>query len=565
VSSQHDISDDLVPISGSERIPLHKARSTGPADPNEKISVIMQLRSGDEVKKNAHIERLMSEKPAQRQYLSREEFSAAYGAANEDLEKVKRFAEKYGLDIVEASAPKRIVKVTGTVASLSKAFGVKLERYQYPGGEYRGRVGPVKVPSDLISIVEGVYGLDNRKQVRPFFRLSNAMTKNKNTQRSSGSSQPFDPTTLAKLYDFPTSLDGSNQCIGILEFGGGFTNSDLVSYFSKLGLPTPQVSVVSIGSATNSPDGSGLHSGGVDAEVLLDIEVSASIAPKAKIVVYFANIEDPGFEDAINTAIHDKVNKPSVISISWGGAEFGWASRTVQNMNKLFQDAATLLGITVCCASGDDGSSCERPGSQNNFEIEDSLAHAAFPASSPFVLACGGTNLEVSNNMINTETVWNENSMGGGATGGGVSDIFDVPDYQKGLGIPHSVNSDGRVGRGIPDVCGYAAGVPGYDVIVDGDEGGVGGTSAVAPLWAGLIALLNQSSGRSIGFVNPLLYGKAASGGAFRDIIIGDNSVSEPVQGKGKIRIKGYNARQGWDACTGLGSPDGAKLLTILG
>jgi kumamolisin len=283
----------------------------------------------------------------------------------------------------------------------------------------------------------------------------------------------------------------------------------------------------------------------------------------AKIVVYFANLEDPGFEEAISTAIHDTVNKPSVISISWGGPEFGWVSKTVQNMNNLFRDAVTLLGINICCASGDDGSSCERPGPENNFEIEDSAAHVSFPASSPFVLACGGTDLELSNNIITSETVWNENGNSGGATGGGVSDIFDIPDYQKGLSVPQSVNSDGRIGRGIPDVSGYAAGNPGYNVIADGDQGGVGATSAVAPLWAGLIALLNQSTGGSIGFVNPLIYEKA-SGGAFRDIIVGDNSVVEPVHGKGNLRIKGYQAQQGWDACTGLGTPNGAKLLNLL-
>jgi kumamolisin len=135
--NKNNISDEHVPISGSERVPFHKARAIGPADTNEKIIVIIQLRSGDENKKNAHIKSLMSKKPAQREYLSREEFGAAYGASSVDLEKVKTFAEKYGLDIVEASAPKRIVKVSGNVASFSKAFGVKLERYQYPGGEYR--------------------------------------------------------------------------------------------------------------------------------------------------------------------------------------------------------------------------------------------------------------------------------------------------------------------------------------------------------------------------------------------------------------------------------------------
>jgi kumamolisin len=560
MSNKGNASKEHIPIVRSERVPVPTARLVGPANPKEEIKVLVQLRSQRDDERTAHVERLASMRPVEREYISRKEYATTFAATTEDIEKIKTFAKEYGLSVIEASA--WTVKLSGTVASFSKAFGVKLKRYRYPGGEYRGREGPIRIPAYLTSVVQGVYGLDNRIQVRPFFRSGKIMTKDSDIQTNTGSG-PYDPTVLAKLYNFPTGLDGSNQCIGILEFGGGFTDSDLKSYFSELGQTTPKVSVVSVGDARNEPDGTGLHTPGADAEVLLDIEVAAAIAPKAEIVVYFGDIRDPGFEEAVHTAIHDSVHDPSVISISWGSPEIGWVPKTMDNMNKLFQDAALLMGITTCCASGDDGSSSERPSSDNNFEIEDDLAHVTFPASSPYVLACGGTKLESSGGIITSETVWNENSIGGGATGGGISDFFDVPDYQKDIGVPHSVNSGGRIGRGVPDVSANAAQIPGYRVRVDGDEGGIGGTSAVAPLWAGLLSLITQHLDKKVGFLNPLLYENASSG-AFKDIVIGDNIVIQPVRRKGQVNVKGYKARRGWDACTGLGSPDGAKVLAVL-
>jgi kumamolisin len=200
---------------------------------------------------------------------------------------------------------------------------------------------------------------------------------------------------------------------------------------------------------------------------------------------------------------------------------------------------AAALGVTVCCASGDNGS---------GDGVGDGEAHVDFPASSPFALGCGGTKLTASGNTISSEVVWNESSDS--ATGGGVSDFFPVPDYQNAISIP-SANQGGHKGRGVPDVGGDADPATGYQVRVDGQEFVIGGTSAVAPLWAGLIALMNQKLGHPVGFLNPLLYGSLSGNGSFQDITKGSNGA--------------YTSKSGWDACTGWGSPNGKDLLSALG
>ena len=205
--------------------------------------------------------------------------------------------------------------------------------------------------------------------------------------------------------------------------------------------------------------------------------------------------------------------------------------------DRAFQ-AAAMLGITVCCASGDNGSSDG---------IKDGRAHVDFPASSPHVVACGGTRLEASKGAISNEVVWN--AAGGGATGGGVSDVFALPSWQSAAKVPPSANPGGRRGRGVPDVSGDADPATGYQVRVDGTDAVYGGTSAVAPLLAALVARIAQRLDSPVGFLNPVLYG-AAGRSALHDVTKGSNGA--------------YKASKGWDACTGLGSPDGAKLLRVL-
>lgn len=505
-------------IEGSARsLPTH-VRRVGPVDPQEHVEVSVYLKApgADDLTQIVN----------QGGRLSREEYLKRFGASPVDLARVRAFAQDHGLTVVQEDAAARRVVLAGTVAALSAAFQTELHRYEIPGdGRFRGRSGPLHVPDDLYPIIDGVFGLDNRPQVRPQFRIFRPGIG------ALATANAFAPTQLAAPYSFPTDADGTGQCIALIELGGGYVQSDLQTYFQNtLNITMPNVTSVSVDGATNSPEGT---PNGADGEVDLDIEVAGALAPGATIAVYFAPNTDQGFLDAITQATHDTTNNPSVISISWGSAEANWTAQSLQAMDQAFQ-AAAALGITVCAAAGDSGSSDG---------VSDGKAHVDFPASSAYVLGCGGTSLTATGSTISSEVVWNNGN--GSATGGGISDSFALPTWQSEAHIPTSVN-DGHVGRGVPDVAGNADPQTGYQVYVDGQSAVFGGTSAVAPLWAGLLARLNQKLGKSVGFLNPTLYKVSA----LNDITSGNNG--------------SYSAGPGWDACTGFGSPDGTKLLAAL-
>jgi len=483
------------------------------------------------------VETLQKQRAEERQHLTREKFLEQRGALEEDVRKVEEFAQEYGLSIVETSLAKGSVKLAGSVASFDKAFDVELLNYELPGGSYRGRTGPVHIPTELEGIVTAVLGLDNRPQARPHFRTHKpAITAHASAQQPTGT---FTPLQVAQAYDFPTNTDGAGQCIGIIELGGGFRSKDVKRYFkSTLNITPPKVLAISVDGAHNSPTG---DPSGPDGEVMLDIEVAGAVAPKSTLAVYFGPNTDQGFYDAIAAAIHDTRYNPSVISISWGGPESSWTQQSLNQFNTLLEDAATL-GVTVCVASGDNGSTDG---------VTDGLQHVDFPSSSPFALACGGTKLTTANGKYASEGVWNETAIQEGSTGGGISDFFPKPAYQANANVPASVNPGNFVGRGLPDVAGDADPVTGYVVYVDGQASVIGGTSAVAPLWAGLAARINGSLGKRIGDLASLLYTQiATSPGTFHDITTGDNGA--------------YSARPGWDACTGWGTPVGSAILSAL-
>jgi kumamolisin len=461
--------------------------------------------------------------------LSRDEFSKTMAADPKDVQAVEQFAHEHHLSVAEASLEKRRVVLRGTIQNIAKAFGAEVARYRNPatGAEFRGRSGGLSMPEELRDKVIAVLGLDNRQQAYAHFIKSNADPSSPGT---------FSPLDLAALYNFPQGVDGTGQTIGIVELGGGYTAADLQNFFQGISVTMPSVTAVSVDGGSNSPGGD------ADAEVELDIEVSGAIAPGANIAVYFAPNTDQGFIDAVTDAVHDTTRKPSVVSISWGGPEDSWTEQARTALDAALEDAAAL-GVTVTVAAGDNGST-DGAG--------DGKLHVDFPASSSYALACGGTTLEASGGQISSETVWNETSSNEGATGGGVSNFFALPSYQQGAGVPANPETS-FVGRGVPDVSGNADPVTGYQVVVDGQSIVVGGTSAVAPLWAGLIALLNQKLGTPVGMFQPKLYSLGET--VFDDITTGNNDDSG---------LGFYSAQAGWDACTGLGSPNGTALLDAL-
>ncbi len=453
--------------------------------------------------------------------LRRAEDRAGAGAADADIEAVERFAHEYGLSVTSVSAQARSVGLLGTVTQVDAAFGVKLGEYQRENLVYRGREGRVHVPASLSDVVVAVLGLDDRPQARAHFRYAHGGRRGSVEARTPVPGYP--PGEVARRYGFPSNVDGSGQAVAVIELGGGYRGADLKTYFKEQGVAMPVVTAVSVDGSKNSPGED------ADGEVMLDIEVIGAIAPGAKVAVYFAPNTTRGFYDAIAAAMHDTRRKPSIISISWGQAEAGWTAQAMDSYDALFADCGPL-GITVYAAAGDDGSTDNGTG-----------LNVDFPASSPNVVACGGTTLS-----DRDETVWNETANGHGATGGGVSVHFGLPKFQHAAGVPK--NPKGKPGRGVPDVCGDADPLTGYRVRVDGRDTVIGGTSAVAPLWAGLTALANQANKRSAGRPHERLYAHTE---AFVDIVSGDNG--------------GYQAGPGWDACTGLGRPKGAEVASVLG
>jgi kumamolisin len=520
------------PLKGSERQPLPGAKPVGKVDPAERLEVTVLLRRRNTAALTEHVNKLARRESAGG-HMSREQFEDQFGADTTDIATIRKFAEAHGLAVVQEHAGRRTVVLSGTAAQFNSAFGVDLQRFEYEGGSYRGRVGAVQLPDELDGVVEAVLGLDDRPAAKPHFR-TRPSPGNVRWRANSGSATSFTPLQIAALYKFPAGT-GQGECVGIIELGGGERTADLSTYFSELGIQTgPRVVAISVDHGKNQPTG---DPNGPDGEVMLDIEVVGAIAPGANIAVYFAPNTDAGFLDAITTAIHDTTNRPSIISISWGGPESSWTQQAMTAFDEAFQ-AGAAMGITVCVASGDNGSSDG---------VNDGGNHVDFPASSPNVLACGGTSLQASGTTITSESVWNDGAQGG-AGGGGVSTFFPLPPWQHGLELTLTSGATQPLTmRGVPDVSGDADPQTGYDVRIDGTDTVIGGTSAVAPLWAGLIARINSLRGSPVGLINPQLYATAS---VLNGITTGNNG--------------SYEAAPGWNACTGVGSPDGTKIAALL-
>ena len=523
----------LVPLSNSDHPVPSGCKQMGKTAPSQQITITVILKRNQPLDLTAMAGR----------QLTRQEYLDTHGATEQAMEQIRSLAARHGLALVHEDRAARRVWLRGTVEQLEQTFGVQLQNYEHTttptpaaasptkpsaaAGQFHAFTGTLSVPEPEAAVIETVLGLDNRPIARPHIRwLKEIVFANADAANTS-----FTPPQVAKAYDYPTG-NGQGQCIALIELGGGYQTTDIQTYFGQLGLTPPTVIAVPVDGGANAPG----DPNGADGEVALDIQVAGAIAPGAKIAVYFSPNTNQGFQDAVSAAIHDTANKPSVISISWGGPESSWDQASLTSFDNTLQTAAAL-GITITVASGDSGSTDG---------ASDGANHVDFPASSPHVLGCGGTNLTLANGKRTAETVWNDQGQGGGATGGGVSSNFALPSWQSGANVP--TPSAGQGGRGVPDVAGDAAPATGYQILVDGQSAVVGGTSAVAPLWAALVALVNQQTGRNAGFVNPALY----TGGEtnFNDVTTGSNG--------------SYSAARGWDPCTGLGSPDGQKIATLL-
>jgi kumamolisin len=564
-------------LPGSTRKPMPGATLVSQSEPSARIKVSIYVRRNPNPPAAAveSAAAIKTQLPGLRKALTPSEFNGIYGADPADLDQVEAWAVKAKLKVVDKSVAKRRILVEGTIGDIQQAFDVQLNEYKHPEhGQFRGRVGEIHVPNELAGVVEGVFGLDTRRvgeSRRKKIEGRKASWEKLKATAPAKDGKPaalaklsnqwpgtFFPPEVAELYAYPAQFDGTGQNIAIFSFNGppspdprgGYKLSSLKTYFEQvLGGKTPVITDVVVQGPGNDPgpdtQASGSN-GDSTGEVMLDVCVVGSVAPGAHIFMYFTEFNSQGWIEAISEAITD-ANDISVISISYGNPEDdpqgAWTAMAVRQVNQALE-SATAKQITVCVASGDDGSSDQvRSG-----------AHVDFPASSPFVLGVGGTKLVATKGSpaaIASEVVWNETQLNEGAGGGGVSAIFSKPDYQSSVTVPVSVNPGHAVGRGVPDVAAVADPQTGVVIMhVDGKSlEPIGGTSAAAPLWASLIARLNQGLNARCGFVNPVLYGRFATG-VLNDITSGNNGA--------------YAATRGWDACTGLGTPQGARLLHAL-
>jgi kumamolisin len=528
-----------VTLSGSHRLPLPGSRNAGPVDHAQLTRVSVRVRSkGNLADLGKELEEIYRSPLRERAYLSRQSVAERFGAAPEDLAAIEQLAQRHDLRVIGRSGPQRTVMLTGQLGDLLKAFPADLQQYHHPLGAYRGRQGPILVPAGLENVITGIFGFDTRPKRRAGRGLRDRLA----LAAGPGGSVPS--SAFAQRYSFPqssgsTNLDGTGQCIGIIELGGGYTNTDLQTYFSEIGSPLPNVVQFSADGSTNQPSG---DPNSADGEVMLDIEVAGAVAPAAQIVVYFGPNQGNGFYDVVNAAVHDTEHNPSVLSISWGESEDYLEDQARQAFSELFMEAASM-GITVCAATGDHGTA------NATADQWDNQIHVNHPSSDPYVLACGGTQI-----VNGQDVVWNDGTtlaQGGWATGGGISIKFPVPSYQNGIQMPNSLQS-GTPGRGLPDISGSATD---YYVRVDSGEGASGGTSAVTPLIASLVVLLNQATGKPLGFLNPFLYAHGTNG-ITTDVVSGTNAIAQTVAG--------YQAGPGWDPCTGWGTPIGTAILSAL-
>lgn len=486
-------------------------------------------------------------------HLTHEELRRKHGALPGAVGLIESFAKEFKLTIADVSEHRRNVRLSARAADIARAFHTVFGEFELDGMRFFAPTRPLSVSKPWDAAIETVLGLHSSPHARP-------------RRRSPVHGQPSHASVpdLAQAYGFPPRLDGEGQTVGLIEFGGGFHPGDIEQFCNRLGIPSPHITVVEIGSGANRPappheiyrfldvvDGKLTLAAKAEqsdafvaaqstVEVTMDLEILAALAPAAHIVVYFASADGQGLYHAINRAVHDEQHRPAALSISWSLPEETLSPSEIRSLEGVLQEAAHL-GITVCASSGDAGAlndSADKKPSVN------------YPASSPHCLGCGGTSGRLEAQNIPAEVVWNATHHGfKGASGGGVSDLFGLPLWQRQAAIPLGPQS--RRGRGVPDVAGLAD--PGYgcEMLIAGRAFASAGTSAVAPMWAALVARLNQALGRRCGHLHSHIYrlGRQRSQG-LRPVLKGDNGF--------------YHAGEGWNACTGYGTPRGDGLLADL-
>ncbi|MEM7159209.1 MAG: S53 family peptidase [Myxococcota bacterium] len=582
--------DSRVPLPGSahkDLSPLEVESNEGFGSLTFDIDLLLRPRSGESP---AEAAAKLDDVPLhERQYLTHDEVEARYGADPADVAKLQRFADEFGLKLIHAKLEERRVRVEGTVSAYGKAFRAQLREFRDEGGSFISHVEPLEVPSYLGGIVERVLGLHGKPAIEPdlYWRGASAHQRAATDPTGEVGNPDFSAPDVAQLYDFPAST-GAGQVVGVIELAGGYQPKEIEQYFRHVGL-SQKPTLVNVGPNVRAPRVLS------NMEVTMNVQLVASVCPDATTVVYNAASKTYSLDDyygVFSTAIHDRVNRPSVLSNSWSWSELFAQGTDLSHFDRLFA-IASLLGITICGSAGNSGAQ-----TLHFFEDRPAIVPSVrFPSSNPRVLACGGTSLFASGGEIRNEVVWDRladhlrivqtaggrrdiaNSHGMASTGG-VSRMHGRPAYQDGADIPvlrHYAWHNGELrdieeqaGRGVPDVAANADLETGYRFVfldppaAQGPEAGIelpedglvvgGGTSAATPMWAALVTRINEGLGRRVGTLQPSLYRLVVDQGTpvCRRITHGENG--------------GYAAHPElvWNGCTGLGTPRGKALLAAL-
>jgi kumamolisin len=447
------------------------------------------------------------------------------------VEQVLRLAKRHGMRVLGVDFLRRCVTLRGSTSNVERAFATKLVGVDDPvGGRRHCPARKPQLPRSLAGIVHAVLGFDTR---------SVALERLRSHAGPDGNDGLY-PSEMARLYRIGTAGRGAGQCVGIIAPAGGYDPDDVKAACRAMAIPEPDMIDISVGKGRNVVGTDAI----ADREVALDVQVVAGTASEARIAVYFTESNQPGLVAGVSEAVHGSRAHPSVIVITWGKPEEAWDPDTRKALDAVLQDAMRL-GITVVASAGDDLATDR---------VADGLVHVDYPASSPYVLGCGGTSitLDASRTKIAGEVVWNSGRHG---TGGGISTFYGVPAFQGGVVLPDSRNDDGKRGRGVPDVAAAAAETNGYRIVLGKNEIINSGTSAVAPLWGAFIALINEQRGAALGFVNSRIY---QTPNLFNRVKSGNNF--DPI-----FKL-GYEAAPdgSWNACTGLGTHDGAAIIAAL-
>ncbi len=547
----------LLPRHVSRRLPL--ARRTGPCPPDEEIRFTVLLHAKDirMLREAAHAV-ADPQSAVYGRHLSPDEVRALVAPGYQDLDAVLSFLRDAGLTVDGVAGARTSVQAHGPAEKVAHAFDVPIGVFDVPRSlsPLRRRAIATErdpsIPASLAAVIRGVAGLNTLPAARRFPPIL-APTRSRVPRRSPaaarGPAGGYTPEEIRAAYDLPEPGTGGTrgERVAILEFGGGFSSRDFGSFCARYGLPAGDVTEVSVSGAKNDYQG---KTGDADLEVALDMDWVRGTAPDADIDLWWVPNVDAGWVDFLSALLDaPDARRPSIVSISWGMPEDGFAtSRRYDQTRELFL-SCSLLGITFVCATGDAGAGDVPEGSA----AFDGQRHVDFPSVVPEVTAVGGTKLVPRGGSF-AETAWND-GPDRGATGGGFSRFVAVPAWQK----PALGGRRGVTGRGIPDVAAVASPDPGLSIFARNKWTAAGGTSVAAPIWSGILAHVNAAraaAGRPrLGAANAALYAAARKASPFRDITQGDNSYGG---------VTGYQATKGWDPTTGLGSVDTRALVKKL-